>query len=133
MEPFKITNYKISFNNFSPFECAAAEEYFESMSEKGWKVKSISDLFVIFEKMKPEKLNYSVDVFSGISIFDRKDSNAALEYREYCQSAGWDFICQRGSIQVFCSKSNYKTIPIHTDKTEKFKSIFKAYGKLNPY
>ena len=50
----------------------------------------------------------------------------ALEYREYCQAAGWTYVCQTGKIQIFYTEEDKKIIPIHTDEEEKFKSVFKA-------
>jgi len=61
-----------------------------------------------------------------VSIFDHKDSDVALEYREYCKAAGWNYVCEVGKIQIFYTQDDKKTISIHTDEEEKFKSIFKA-------
>lgn len=114
------------FFNFLPYECAAAEEYLELMAEKGWLLQSIKGPFLIFKKIELKKIKYSVDVLHKVSIFDRKDSDAALEYREYCKAAGWNYVCQKGKIQIFYTEDDKKTISIHTDENEKFKSVFKA-------
>lgn len=119
-------NSKITFLNFSPFECGAVEEYLEKMAEKGWLLQSINGLFLKFKKIEPQKLKYSVDVLSKISEFDHKDSDLAMEYREYCEAAGWKYLCEKGKVQVFCSETSSNTISIHTDEKEKFKSVFKA-------
>lgn len=122
----KIRDKKIKYFNFLPYECVAAEEYLERMAEKGWLLQSIKGAFLIFKKIEPQKINYSVDVLHKVSIFDRKDSDAALEYREYCQAAGWNYICQKGKIQIFYTEYDKETISIHTDEDEKFKSVLKA-------
>ncbi|WP_017414835.1 DUF2812 domain-containing protein [Clostridium tunisiense] len=119
-------NSKIIFLNFSPFECGAVEEHLEIMAEKGWLLQSINGLFLKFKKIKPQKLKYSVDVLSKISEFDHKDSDLAMEYREYCEAAGWKYLCEKGKVQVFYSENYNNTISIHTDEKEKFKSVFKA-------
>ena len=82
--------------------------------------------FFKFKKIEPKKIKYSVDVLNKVSIFDHKDSDVALEYREYCQAAGWNYICQKGKIQIFYTEDDKKIISIHTDEEEKFKSVFKA-------
>lgn len=111
---------------YLPYECAAAEEYLEQMAEKGWLLQSVKGPFLKFKKIEPKKIKYSVDVLNKVSIFDHKDSNVALEYREYCQAAGWNYVCQTGKIQIFYTENDNETISIHTDEEEKFKSVFKA-------
>ena len=122
----RIKNTKITFFNFLPFECSAVEEYLEIMAEKGWLLESITGNFLKFKKIEPTKIKYSVDVFHKVSIFDCKNSNVALEYREYCESAGWKYICEKGKVQIFYTEDDKEIIPIHTDENEKFKSVFKA-------
>jgi hypothetical protein len=119
-------NIKKTPFTFLPYECAAAEEYLEIMAEKGWLLQSIKGIFYKFKKIKPKKIKYSVDVLHKVSIFDHKDSDVALEYREYCKAAGWNYVCQIGKIQIFYTEEDKKIISIHTDEEEKFKLVFKA-------
>ena len=116
---------KITFFAFLPYECAAAEEYLELMAEKGW-FQSIKGNFFKFKKTERKKIKYSVNVLHKVSIFDNKDSDVALEYREYCKTAGWNYICQVGKIQIFYTENDNKTISIHNDEDEKIKSVYKA-------
>jgi len=122
----RIRDTKITFFNFWPYECVAAGEYLELMAEKGWLLQSLIGAFLIFKKIEHQKIKYSVDVLHKVSIYDRRDSDVALEYREYCQTAGWNYVCQKGKIQIFYTEEDNKTISIHTDEQEKFKSVFKA-------
>lgn len=122
----RIRDTKRVFFNFLPYECAAVEEYLVLMAEKGWLLQSIKGPLLKFKKIELKKIKYSVDVLHEVSIFDRKDSDVALEYREYCLVAGWNYICQKGKIQIFYTQEDKKTISIHTDENEKFKSVFKA-------
>jgi hypothetical protein len=119
-------NKKTVFFNFLPYECEAAEEYLEAMAEKGWLLQSASRLFLKFKKVEPQKIKYTVDVFHKTSEYDHKDSEIVLEYREYCQKAGWKYVCQNGKILIFYSEDYENTIPIHTDGEEKLKSVIKA-------
>ncbi|TGE36841.1 DUF2812 domain-containing protein [Desulfosporosinus fructosivorans] len=122
----RFRDIKITFFNFLPYECVAAEEYLELMAVKGWLLESIMGSFLKFKKIEPQRIKYSVDVLHKVSIFDRKDSDVALEYRDYCQTAGWNYVCQKGKIQIFYTVDTKRTISIHTDEAEKFKSVFKA-------
>lgn len=122
----RIKDTRITYFIYLPYECAAVEEYLEKMAEMGWLLQSVKGPVFKFKKIEPEKIKYSVDVLNKISIFDHKDSDDALEYREYCEAAGWTYVCQTGKIQIFYTKDDKETISIHTDETEKFKSVFKA-------
>jgi len=79
----RIKDTKRTFFIFSPYECAAVEEYLELMSERGWLLQSIKGNFFKFKKTEQKNIKYSVDVLHKVSIFDHKDSDVALEYREY--------------------------------------------------
>jgi heme/copper-type cytochrome/quinol oxidase subunit 2 len=111
---------------YEAYECSALEEYFESMAESGWLIKSISRPFLKFEKIEPKKLKFSVDILNKISAYDPEDSEDALDYREYCEAAGWKYVCQDKKIQVFYTEDYNSTIDIQTDEGEKFKSLVKA-------
>jgi heme/copper-type cytochrome/quinol oxidase subunit 2 len=114
---------------YEPYECSALEEYFEVMAESGWLIKSISRPFLRFEKIEPKKLKFSVDILNKISSYDPDDSEDALDYREYCEAAGWKYVCQDKKIQVFYTEDYNSTIDIQTDEGEKFKSVVKASMK----
>ncbi|WP_286910974.1 DUF2812 domain-containing protein [Clostridium sp. UBA1652] len=111
---------------YEAYECSALEEYFEAMAESGWLIKSISRPFLKFEKIEPRKLKFSVDILNKISSYDPDDSDDALDYREYCEAAGWKYVCQDKKIQVFYTEDYNSTIDIQTDEGEKFKSVVKA-------
>lgn len=122
----KRQDTKRTIFTFLPYECAAAEKYLELMAEKGWLLQSVKGIFYKFKKIEPKNIKYSVDILHKVSIFDHKDSDAALEYREYCKAAGWNYVCEIGKIQIFYTNDDKKTISIHTDEEEKFKAIFKV-------
>ncbi len=111
---------------YEAYECSALEEYFEAMAESGWLIKSINRPFLKFERIEPKKLKFSVDILNKISAYDPDDSDDALDYREYCEAAGWKYICQYKKIQVFYTEDYNSTIDIQTDEREKFKSLVKA-------
>ena len=117
---------KTTFFPYSPYECSAVEEYLEIMAERGWLLESISKPFFKFKRIEPKKLKFSVDILNKISYFDPNDSNDALNYREYCEAAGWKYLCQDKKIQVFYAEDYNSTIDIHTDENEKFKAVFNA-------
>ncbi|ATD54551.1 DUF2812 domain-containing protein [Clostridium chauvoei] len=121
-----IGNTKWVLFNLLPYEYKALENYLEEMALKGWKLKNMRGYLLKFKRIEPKKIKYSVDIMDKISFFDGKNSESALEYREYCKAAGWEFVCEREKIQIYCSESDLSNNPIHTDEEEKFNCIFKA-------
>lgn len=117
---------KRTFFSYLPYECAAVETYLEKMAQDGWLLTATKGYYFYFKKIEPKKIKYSVDVFDKVSAFDHKDSDVALEYREYCEAAGWNYVCENGKIQIFYTEEEKEVISIHTDEEEKFKSVFKA-------
>lgn len=112
--------------NFLPYEHKSLEDYLEKMALRGWILENIKGYYLKFRKDTPKKLRYSVDVLDSISFMDGKDTDKALEYREYCKEAGWEFVCERNKIQVYCSELDEERIDIHTDEVEKFNTVRKA-------
>ena len=68
----RFKNKRITYFNFLPYECAAAEEYLQTMAEKGWMLSSINGAYLSFKKIEPKKIKYSVDVLHKVSVFDSK-------------------------------------------------------------
>lgn len=119
-------NTKKTMFMHQPYECTAVEEYLERMAEKGWLLESIKGCHFKFKKIDTKKVKYSVEVLEKISEYDHKDSDVALEYREYCITAGWTYVCETGKVQIFYTENSNETISIHTDESEKFKSVYKT-------
>lgn len=113
---------------FSPYECTAVEEYLEEMAQEGWLLESITMNVLKFKRIESKKIKYSVDILHKVSTFDHRDTDLKLEYREYCEAAGWNYLCEgnNGKIQVFYTEDTDNAVPIHTDQEEKFKSVIKG-------
>ncbi|ADL53492.1 DUF2812 domain-containing protein [Clostridium cellulovorans] len=119
-------NKKRTYFYYMPYECNAVEEYLESMAEKGWLLESTKGALFKFKRIEPQKLKFSVDIFNKVSVFDHKDTDVALEYREYCEAAGWKYICQSNKVQFFYTEEEKEVVSIHTDEKEKYKLLFKC-------
>lgn len=130
----RIGSKKWVLFKFIPYEYKALEKYLEKMALKGWMLEGMVGFFLKFIKVEPKALKYSVDVMDKIPMLLGGDSKSAVECREYCEAAGWKFICQMEKIQIYCKENEVYNIPIQTDEEEKYKSIFKAslkYSILN--
>ena len=122
----KNKNKKRVLFNFMPYECAAVEEFLEEEASKGWLLASINGNIFKFEKIKARKLKFTVDILGDVTFFHAEDNEETLRYRDYCEEAGWKYVCSKGKIQIFYTEDNLDLIPIHTDEKEKFKQIIKA-------
>ncbi|MCJ7688764.1 MAG: DUF2812 domain-containing protein [Clostridiaceae bacterium] len=121
---------KRTFFKYLSYECSALEEYLENMAGKGWLLESTKRGFFKFRKIETRKIKYSVDILNKVSIFDHKDSDVSLEYRQYCDAAGWTYICEDGMVQIFYTEGDKDITSIHTDEEEKFKVVFKDSSKF---
>ncbi len=125
----KQNNTMKNFFAFQLNECDAVKEYLEEMALKGWILKDIKTYF-FFEKIEPQKLIYSVEVFDKASMFDTRPETKAKEYIDYCSEAGWEFVCNMGKLNVFVT-TDENIVPIETDDELKFKTIKKGMIKQN--
>ena len=120
--------------NFLPYEYKSLEEYLEKMALKGWILEDINGYWLKFNKSAPKKLKYSFDIMNKVSFWDGKNCDESLEYREYCEKAGWKFVCESDRREIYCSESDEDRREIHTDEIEKFNIMTKAslkYISLN--
>lgn len=101
------------------------KEFLESMALKGWMLTSLYRSKMTFQRCEPCKLNYAVEIFDKSSALDTFSNEEHMEYIEYCERAGWKFICESRNIQFFYSE-NLELTPIETDDKMKLDVICKS-------
>lgn len=104
------------------YETEAVAEYLEKMAAKGLFIKSIDRYIYTFEKTEPRKVKFYIDAFDKASWFDTRAEEETLGYKEYCERAGWNYVCTDGKFQVFYTE-NMEAIPIETDLNKRLKII----------
>lgn len=119
-------NTKTVLFRFMPYECTALEEFLEKEASKGWIITEIKGSFIKFKRTEPKTLKFTVDLLEDIKLFDNKNNEVILDYREYCEEAGWKYVCGRDKVQIFYTEDLDGIIPIHTDEKEKFNQIVKV-------
>ena len=112
--------YPVQYENLT-----GLKEYLEKMAAKGWMFKEALDTCLLFEKCEPVKLNFAVEIFDQTSEYATFCNEKNMEYIEYCEAAGWNYICSNGYLQFFYSEDMSLT-PIETDARMKLDSIWKA-------
>ena len=101
------------------------KEYLEKMASNGWMLVDYTGYRMKFEECTPCKLNFAVEVFDKASMYSTFCNENNLEYIEYCEKAGWKYICTMGNLQFFYSEDLNLT-PIETDDELKLKCLWKA-------
>jgi hypothetical protein len=95
------------------------------MAMRGWMLTSLYRSKMTFQRCEPCRLNYAVEIFDKSSTLDTFSDEQHMEYIEYCESAGWKFICESRNIQFFYSEDMELT-PIETDDKMKLQVICKS-------
>ncbi len=111
-------------------DLSTAKEYLEKMAREGWMLVGMKGFRYVFEMCEPREINFAVEIFDQASMFDTFESDENLEYIEYCEKAGWNFICANGKIQFFYTE-DLDLVPIETDDELKFKAILKSMKMEN--
>ena len=114
----------------SQYDVEAMREHFEQMAAKGLMLKEIKGVMYCYERCEPKKVRFCVDCFDKATSFDTKAEPETLEYIEYCEKAGWHYVCTNGRLQYFCSEDS-EAVPIQTDNKTAFKSLVRNTLKAN--
>ena len=104
------------------YETEACAEYLEKMAAKGLFIKSINNYVFCFEKTEPRKVKFYIDAFERASWFDTRAEEETLDYKEYCERAGWNYVCTEGKFQVFYTE-DMEAVSIETDLNKRLKTI----------
>lgn len=114
----------------SQYDSEAMCRHFEQMAEKGLMFKSVKGLTYCYEWCEPKKVRFCVDCFDKATSFDTNAEPETLEYIEYCEKAGWHYVCTNGRLQYFYTDDS-SAVPIRTDSSASFKSVVRNTLKAN--
>ena len=105
-----------------PDNLETTKKELEDLAAKGWMLDKKDGNKFVFVKTEEKILNFAVEICDKASEFDTFPNKNNIEYIEYCEKAGWNFICSAGKIQIFFSEDMNLT-PIETDDRMKFHAI----------
>jgi hypothetical protein len=103
---------KTVLKGFDYMHCDDFAKYLSDMAAKGWHFKEWS-AGLKFEKGKPERVIYSVEVFTKASEIDMCPELHTQEFAEYCESAGWEFVDAKQKFCIF-RKIDEQAVPLFT-------------------
>lgn len=117
------------YMHFDPWECDSIAEFLESMALEGWRFRANTGAFFKFERMEPKRIRYAVEPFAKASVYDVvPDPKAGVDFVDYCEAAGWKFICMTSLNYIF-ETENEDAVPVNTDNKLKFDEINKVVKK----
>lgn len=123
---------KYTYLSFREYETGAMAEYLELMAAKGWMLnRMIQNGVFCFEKQEPRQLKFCVAVMPDSSEFESRDRAEAMQFREYCEEAGWNLLYGGTLWQIFTSEEE-SPMPIETDlslQLETQRGISLSFGK----
>ena len=111
------------------YDHTGIKEYLERQAMEGWMLEKLTEIFMIFRRIEPKKLQFTVSYFAKASVFDPKPTQEQLRFQEFCEHTGWKHIASKGELQVFCNEDE-AAIPIETDPRIEVESIHKTMKKL---
>ena len=121
---------KWRIQDFALYELPAMEEYLKQEAAKGWMLQAVKGGFLfVFERTEPSEQVFSAAVIGDMPLLEAEDCDKAITYREYCERAGWRFVCSNRSIQIFCSPAEEERTPIETDEKLRAEAVLSQLRK----
>lgn len=120
-----MKNKKRVLSSFQVYQNDAFKDYLENMALKGFRLTKIGQMFLTFEACPPHPIRYCVEVMEKPSAFRSIQIPALIQYREFCQDAGWEYAGTNGYLHVFCTE-DMDAVPVETDPAERYTRIRKA-------
>lgn len=96
--------------------------YLEEMALKGWMLEKIRLRSLVFRRYQPQRIRYSVQIFSKTGYNDNGINKKNDEFIKECEGSDWHFVSSFGKIHVFCT-TNQDAAEIHIDPETKLKYI----------
>lgn len=109
---------------------STVKRFLEEEARNGWILKDVYGSKFTFTRCDPMDVVFAVEIFDKASEFDTFVNDQNLEYIDYCEAAGWTYVCSMGYVQYFYSK-NKDITPIETNPKMRFKAICKATASNN--
>lgn len=110
---------------YSFFDHTHIEANLERMAHKGWKLETIGNYLWTYRLIEPKELRFTVSYAPKASTFDPDLTEEQLEFIDFCERTGWQFVASNAQLQVFCNEQR-DPVPIHTDPILELETLHKA-------
>lgn len=105
------------------------EKTYTEMAKKGWLIETVKGLRDSYKPIEPCDLEFSVTFFQPVTPLDYPDYDKEDTYQEFCEDSGWTLAAKNDRYFVYYKKPNSNVLPIHTDPSEEYNSIWNALKK----
>lgn len=115
---------------FMRMDYKAAEEYLEKKAAQGLLLKEWAVYYhglfsmATYEKAEPQKRKYCIDAIAADS------EEAAEDYLQMAEDAGWKPIAAENGMVIFVSEENQKPVPMQTDWENEYRQIRKSFWRM---
>lgn len=109
---------------FSFHDHTGIARHLEKMALKGWMLKK-TGFFWVYRKAPRQYVRYAVTYFPTSSDFNPTLPEKEAMFRDFCESAGWEFVAQAGEMQIFRSFQE-NPIPLDTDPMVQVETIHRS-------
>lgn len=123
----KLFDKRIVALRIPGYETKAIEAFFSDMAEAGYLLHKLYGEWCVFRKTEPRKLKFSITYLSRVTVFDEDENETSMTYREYCEQAGWQFVCADYKTQVYCSDAARNLPEVETDERLWFQNVKKRF------
>lgn len=117
---------KLRYNSLLEF--GTLQKKLEYMAKKGWKLKELTNLTMVFEKIPPQTLHYAQVYLESSSVFDKNTGEKEQGYIALAEETGWEYVSKWGTMLIFVSAEESPT-PLETDDSVTLSSIHCAMKK----
>ena len=123
-----MKNTKYQLQNFFIFDYARVEKRLDEMARKGWKLEKIGTMFWKYRRIEPTELIHSVIYVKSASDFNPHPTEEQMILEEYCETAGWEKICDWNKMNIYCTKSK-DPVPLDTDEGLRLENMERSIKK----
>ena len=120
----KNPDIKKEFFPFDYSDLTALEERLARRASEGWMLTSMRGRLT-YCACEPCSVRFNADILPMADKNTNIINKESQKYIDFCEEAGWHFICNLGVVYVFCTQD--PTLPdINTDSAEKLALISKT-------
>ena len=109
---------------FSFHDHTGITHHLEKMALKGWLLDR-TGFFWAYRKAPRQYVRYAVTYFPSSSDFNPTLPENEAIFRDFCESAGWEFVAQAGEMQIFRS-FRPDPIPLDTEPMVQVETIHRS-------
>lgn len=106
------TKYRLETYSFYDYAGIAAR--LEEQAQKGWMLQGTHFGLWKYKRIQPENMRFAVCSYPAYSTFEPEHSSRQERFLDFCEYAGWKFVCDMGQMQIFYDQTE-APVPLDTE------------------